>query len=226
MVGHEAQCHVVVLLVHVGQQFRRPAHGRQHRPDRRERRAGAPLRVHGRGEAVAFAGERDAVVAVARGDVERRVHPAREQVVVDQPVPLRHAQPGLQLQRRRRHHQRQVLAVVAGARLELQRGERLVRVVHGGHERVADVQVGDVAHGEVAQVVVGARGELRPAPVGAVELADADRVGPAAPAAGSVDVDQVRHAAHPVCLGPFAQEGEVAGVAVAVVGAQRVVEGR
>ena len=98
VVGDEPERHVVVLLVHVGQQMLRAARPRAPRPPgRRTYGSRVPSGSIGRGEAVPFAGEGDAVVAVADGLVQRRVVPAGEQVVVDQPVALRHAQPGLQV---------------------------------------------------------------------------------------------------------------------------------
>ena len=62
-----------------------------------ERGAAASLRVDRGREAVPFAGERDPVVAVADRLVQRRVVPAGEQVVADQPVALGHAEPRLEL---------------------------------------------------------------------------------------------------------------------------------
>ena len=201
VVGHVAEQDVVVLLVHVGQQVL-GAVGRPHRADHgRERGAATSLGVDRRREAVPFAGERDPVVAVARRLVERRVVAAGEQVVADQPVALGQAEPRLELGRLGAGEPAQVLAVVAGARLELQRRQRLVGVLDGRHEAVHHVEVGHVLGGQLAEVVVGSSGHLRHAGVRLRELADADRERLPAAHAGAVQVHHEGHVVDTVVAG-------------------------
>ena len=214
-VEDEAELDVVVLLVHHGQP-RLVGVDRVDHPLRRvEGEAGAALRVDRSRGPVPLAGEGQAVVAVVDDLVERRVDAPGEEVVVDDPVALRQAQPGLQVDGRGVVLHLGPGAVVARARLELQRGQRLVGVVDGVHVGVDDVEVAHRAERRLAHVVVAARDHARDARVGPHELADADGERGAAAALGAVDVDGERDVAHAQPLRHRAQGEDVVGEAVA-----------
>ena len=216
-VEHQAELDPVVLLVHPGQ----PVLLRRHRAGGAgsgvEGEAALALRTDRRGRPVPLAGEAEPVVAVAHDLLQWRVDAAGEEVVVDQPVALGDAEAGLEVDRRRVVLALAPAAVVAGAGLELQRGQGLVVVVHGVHERVHDVEVGEGVRARGAEVVVGPRDHPGDAGVGAHQLADPDRERRSAAVLGPVDVDQERDVSHVARLGEVAERGDVRREAVAHV---------